>query len=158
MLICFPEDLKRGSDPYVSWRDEKLGACLPLKWWRIFKNYNRLLTLVKSLIGDPFFCQEQRPLATLWQHLSPLELYLAAYVALGIPFLLQYWSFTWGKSTDLPDSEPWWEVKPAAGVAVAGVTAVPTTVAGVLTLGTGVLTPGTEMKTPETGFMIGILR
>lgn len=46
----------------------------------------------------------------------------------------------------------------AVAAAVAGVTGVPTVVAGAWTLGTEALTSGIDMKIPETGTMTGILR
>lgn len=41
MLICFCEDFERGSYHHFGWRGEKLGACLPLNWWRVFPNHSR---------------------------------------------------------------------------------------------------------------------
>lgn len=91
MLIRFPEDIKRGSSRHFGPRDARLGACLLLNWWRVFPNHNRIFVLIRNLLtGDPFSCQEQRPLAALWRHWSHLDPYLVAYVALDTPLLLQY--------------------------------------------------------------------
>lgn len=68
---------------------------------------------------------------------------------------------SWRKSEEGSSAPaPQWgaEIAVAAAVAVAGVMAVLTIVAGVWTLGTGALTPGIDVKIPETGTMTGILR
>lgn len=113
--------------------------------------------MVESLIWDPFFCQEQRPLAALTTF-KPIGTVSGCICSSGHPTSSAIHIILLRKSEDWSNPEPQCGVKAAAGVAVAGVMAVPAVAIGVLTLGIGVLTPGIGMKIPETGTMTGMLR
>lgn len=102
----------------------------------------------------PVWAREQRPPCALtqWRWHMWLGPFLHS-AALTLP--------SWRKSEEGSSAPaPQWGagIAVAAAVAVAGVMAVLTIVAGVSTLGTGALTPGIDVKIPETGTMTGILR
>lgn len=132
--------------------DLSLGEMALLSLVFFWVDSGSLLISVQCLFWPevPLWAREQRPpVCPSWRHmwLGPF----LHFAALTLP--------SWRRSEEGSSTPaPQWGAGIAVAVAVAGVMAVLTIVAGVWTLETGALTPGIDVKIPETGTMTGILR
>lgn len=116
----------------------------PSSEWKVSPNLRKVFVLIRS--------------PSLGSHPGSVRHWPGCMCGWDTAFILRHLLFPLGENLTADPLR--WGVGLAVAVAAAaaGVTGVPTIVAGASTLGTGALTPGIDMKIPETGTMTGILR